>query len=371
VIQVRYGINRGNQKGLHPWLTDLETKVIRGECCARAAHTLKEKGFCPDIICGHPGWGEMLFLKEIWPNVPVLAYQEFYYRAYGLDYDFDKELQKDPSWEDTSRIRIKTANQLISSQVIDWSVAPTHFQKSTFPQFIKDRMSVIHDGIDTDMAAPKRDNESISLKLRSGEVLDQSQKIVSFVNRRLEPYRGCHTMIRAIPHIQQRCPNAKVVIVGRQKGVSYGSPCAEGEWKDHFLAEIENQYNPENVIFTGPLEYEDYLSLMKITAAHIYLTYPFVLSWSMLEAMSCEAPLIGSNTPPVKEVVEDGKNGLLTDFFDEKALAQKVEDMLNDPKMAKTLGRKARQTVLESYSLNKCVPRQLGLISLVASGALR
>ena len=370
VIQIRYGINRGNQKGLHPWLTDLETKVIRGECCAKAAQRLKEKGFVPDIICGHPGWGEMLFLKEVWPNVPILAYQEFYYRAYGLDYDFDKELQKEPTWEDTARIRMKTANQLIHSQVSDWSVTPTQFQKSTFPEFIKQRMSVIHDGVDTEIATPRKDDESINLQVNNGLKLSEEDEIVSFVNRRLEPYRGCHTMIRAIPHIQKKCPNAKIVIVGRLTGVSYGSPCAVGEWKDYFLSEIEGQYNPQNVFFTGPLKYDDYIALMKITRAHVYLTYPFVLSWSMLEAMSCKAPVIGSNTPPVREVIEDGFSGLLTDFFDEKALAERIESMLKDREMAARLGSNARQTVLNSYSLNRCVPRQLGLISLIASGAI-
>jgi glycosyltransferase involved in cell wall biosynthesis len=158
--------------------------------------------------------------------------------------------------------------------------------------------------------------------------------------------------------------------VGRQEGVSYGSPCEVGEWKDRFLSEIKGSYNPDNVFFTGPLEYADYMSLMKITSAHIYLTYPFVLSWSMLEAMSCEAPIIGSQTPPVSEVILDGQNGLLTDFFDSKMLADKVEILLKDKSLAISLGKAARQKVLEKYSLSRCLPQQLALISLLASGAL-
>jgi glycosyltransferase involved in cell wall biosynthesis len=371
VLQIQYGITRGNQKGLHPWLTDIETKVIRGECCARAAVKLKEKGLMPDIICGHPGWGELLFLKEIWPNTPMLTYQEFYYRAYGLDFDFDKELQKDPSWEDTSRIRIKTANQLISSEVTDWSITPTHFQKSTFPRHIQDRMTVIHDGVDIEIARPRERNEEIRVEVQKGIELNENDEIISFVNRRLEPYRGCHTMIRAIPYIQERCPNAKIVLVGREQGVSYGSPCQNGEWKDKFLAEIESSYNPDNVIFTGQLAYEKYISLMRITKAHIYLTYPFVLSWSMLEAMACGAPVIGSRTGPVEEVIKDGYNGLLVDFFDSKKLAERVASVIRDKEFAEELGVNARNTIVNSYGLNKCVPRQLALISLVASGAMQ
>ena len=370
VIQIQYGITRGNQKGLHPWMTDMETKVIRGECCARAAIKLKEKGFVPTIICGHPGWGEMLFLKEVWPDTPMLTYQEFYYRAYGLDFDFDKELQKNPSWEDTSRIRIKTANQLISSEVTDWSIAPTHFQKSTFPRHIQDRMSVIHDGIDIEKARPRERDEKVTVEVQKGIMLNTNDEIITFVNRRLEPYRGCHTMIRSIPYIQERCPNAKIVLVGREQGVSYGSPCQDGEWKDKFLAEIKGSYNPENVIFTGQLAYDTYISLMRISKAHIYLTYPFVLSWSMLEAMSCGAPVIGSSTGPVEEIIQDEVNGLLVDFFDSRGLAERVESVLKDKTLAKELGRNARNTIVESYNLDKCVPRQLALISLVASGAM-
>ena len=177
-------------------------------------------------------------------------------------------------------------------------------------------------------------------------------------------------MIRAIPYIQERCPEAKIVVVGRQTGVSYGSPCTNGEWKDQFLAEIKGNYNPDNVVFTGAIKYEDFISLMKITSAHIYLTYPFVLSLSMLEAMSCGAPLIGSNTGPVEEVLRDGENGLITDFFDPVMLAEKIDLLLKNRELSAALGSNARDKVLESYDLAKCLPKQLGLISLVASGAL-
>jgi len=201
-------------------------------------------------------------------------------------------------------------------------------------------------------------------------VLQRGESIITFVNRRLEPYRGCHTFIRAIPRIQALHPGARIVIVGLQQGVSYGAACPQGEWKDQFLAEIEGSYEPSRVHFTGSLPYDTFLHLLQLSVTHAYLTYPFVMSWSLLEAMSSECAVVGSATGPVQEVIEHGRNGLLVDFFDPTALADALVELLNNRKLAKTLGQAARQTVLEHYSLERCVPRQLALLKLVASRSL-
>ena len=368
VHYIRYKLDRGNTPGVHGLVSETEAKVIRGEACARACHFLKDQGFIPDVILAHPGWGEALFLPDIWPDVPLLAYQEFFYHPTGLDTDFDPELQTNRAWEACSKIRMKNAYLNLTLQDSYWNVAPTQFQRSTFPSTVQHKFSVIHDGVDALKASPN--GLSASLTLPCGTLLTKGDPIVTFVNRSLEPYRGCHTFLRSIPLLQNLIPEVRVVIVGSTSGVSYGSACPSGEWRDRFLAEIEGDYDPSRVHFTGTLPYEHFLPLLRLSACHVYLTYPFVLSWSLLEAMSCACPVVGSSTAPVQEVIRDGYNGLLVDFFSPQALAEAMADLLRSPERAAALGRAARDTVLKDYSLDVCLPRQLQLINLVASRSI-
>ncbi len=363
-----YGLHRGNTPGTHPWVVECESKVIRGEACAAAAAELRYQGFFPDLICAHPGWGESLFLKEIWPNAPLLSYQEFFYHPRGFDYDFDPELQGEPSWQDCAYLRMKNANLLLNLQDSDWNVTPTSFQRSTFPSGWQSRISCIHDGIDTDIAAP--DPAVAPLTLPDGTVIARGEPVVTFANRRVEPYRGCHTFMRALPRLQQLHPEVRVVIVGEQQGVCYGKPAPGGSWKSVFLEELQGRIDLSRVHFTGSLPYDRFLQLLRITAAHVYLTYPFVLSWSLLEAMSSQAPVVGSATPPVQEVISDGKNGLLVDFFAPDQLAEAVVSLLRDPERAAAFGAAARCTVKQRYDLSVCLPKQLSLLQLVAGHVL-
>ena len=368
VTYYRYGLRRGNQPGLHPWVQDLETKVLRGEACGIAANQLKENGFTPDLICGHPGWGELLFLKDIWPSTPLLTYQEFFYNARGFDFDFDLEFQKHPNWAESGSLRMKTANQLLNLQASTWSITPTRFQRSTYPTEWQKRISVIHDGIDTSKACPNPDTKAV--KLADGTTITSEDNLVTFVNRSLEPYRGCHTMIRAIPYLQELNPDTKILIVGSTTGVSYGSPCPNSEWKEVFLSEIEGKYDPNKVHFAGKIPYEDFIPILQMSKVHVYLTYPFVLSWSLLEAMSCECAIVGSSTAPVQDVIKHGHNGLLVNFFDPQNLANTIAELLHNRPLAKQLGMAARETVLKDYELNECVKHQIALIELVASGSI-
>ena len=363
-----YKPSRGNQPGLHPWVLDIETKIIRAEACANAAAQLKSEGFTPDLICGHPGWGEMLFLKDIWPSTPSLTYQEFFYNPLGFDYDFDKELQGTPNWQARANIRTKTANQLLNLESSTWSVTPTKFQQQSYPEAWRNRISVIHDGINTQKARPSNNQKSI--KVSETVSLNPDENIITFVNRNLEPYRGCHTFIRSIPIIQRLIPDAKILIVGETSGVSYGAKCPSGEWKDYFLTEIHGQYDPRNVYFVGTVPYEQFIPILQISKVHVYLTYPFVLSWSLLEAMSCGCAVVGSDTAPVKEVITDQKNGLLVDFFNPNQLAEAIAELLKNRKLANEIGKAARNHIVNNFELKSCVQRQLALMELVANRAL-
>ena len=364
-----YTPKRGNGNDVHPLALETETKVIRAEACAEAAERLKHRGFTPDIICGHPGWGEILFLRNIWPNTPILMYQEFFYRAQGFDYDFDPELQADLTWKKYAKAEMKNANTLLNLESATWNITPTLFQQSSFPEHYQNRMSVIHDGI-SGLAKPAPTKGGLTLRLKNGHQLKQGDPIVTFVNRSIEPYRGYHSFIRAIPTLQKINPEAQVVIVGSETGVSYGSRCPKGEWKEYFLNEIEGQFDPTKVHFAGRHIYDNFLKLLQLSQVHVYLTYPFVLSWSLLEAMSSGCAIVGSKTPPVVEVLENEHNGILVDFFSPDSIAKQIDRLLRDRKLAIKLGAQSREDAIKKYSLEQCLPRQLDLIRDVAKGKI-
>ena len=365
----RYRLERGNTNGIHPLVLETESKVLRADGCSKAAHQLKGEGFQPDLICAHPGWGEPLFIKAIWPNVPLLCYQEFFYREHGFDTNFDAEFENHRDWQSQAKTMMKNAYLHLTLDQADWNVSPTHFQASSFPEHYRRRISVIHDGVDVSLAVPNP--TPAPLELSDGTLLNHGEQIVTFVNRRLEPYRGCHTFLRSIPEIQKLCPEARIVIVGETKGVSYGAVCHQGEWKDRFLAEIEGQYDPSRVHFTGTLPYEQFIPLLQLSACHVYLTYPFVMSWSLLEAMACGCAVVGSDTAPVREVIRHGHNGLLVDFFSPLDLATATAELLHNREQARAFGVEARRTVERTYDLDVCVTRQLALMDLVASGSIQ
>lgn len=361
---VQYEMKREPSK-LHGFAHDFEGKVVYGEAAARAALALKAEGFSPDIICGHPGWGETLFLRDVWPDARMLTFQEFYYRGANADFNFDPNFPVADAaayW----KLRARNAAFLLALEGSDWSVSPTRWQWSQLPAFARARTSVIHDGVDT---AAVRPNPGATIKLGRAGTCRPGDEIITFVNRNLEPYRGYHMFMRALPEILRRRPKARAVIVGGNE-VSYG-PAAPGgrSWKDVFLAEVHDRLDMSRVHLVGKVAYPTYLNLLQVSAAHVYLTYPFVLSWSMLESMAAECLVIGSRTPPVTEVIEHGRNGLLVDFFAADAIAETVVDALARPKHYRDLRKAARRTVLERYDLaSVCLPRHLALIRDVAAG---
>ena len=360
VRTVRHTVKRGSTSGIHPLAQDFESKMIRGESAARTAFSMRAEGFVPDIICGHPGWGETLFLKDVWPDTPILSFFEFAYRHQGADVGFDPEFPL--SGEEAYRVRSKNASILLALASSDWLVTPTKWQGQQLPPEYQDRLSIIHDGIDTKLVSPNC-RARIALS-RDGLELKPGDEVVTFVNRNLEPYRGYHTFMRALPAILRQRPNARAVLVGGD-GVSYGAPPASGKsYRSTYLSEVETDLDISRVHFVGTIPYNIYLQLLQISAAHVYLTYPFVLSWSLLEAMSVGCAVVGSSTQPVQEVITDGRNGILVDFLSPEDISTAVIDILARPDRYKSLRACARHTIINQYDLNTvCLPAHIKLIN--------
>ncbi|GAA5181133.1 glycosyltransferase [Niveibacterium umoris] len=344
---------------------DWQAKVIRGKATADVVRQLAAQGFVPDLVFGHSGWGETLFIKDVLPACKLAVYGEYYYSAFGRDARFDPEFaSKDP--DAALRIRLKNTHLLHALEAADAVVSPTAFQRDSHPEVFRPKIDVIHDGIDTPRFRP--DPKAVVHLRGAGVSLKAGDEVVTFVARSLEPYRGYHVFMRALPRLLRERPQARVVIVGAE-GVSYGAPGPDnGSWKNTFLDEVRNQIDPSRVHFVGRLPHELLTQLMQVSAAHVYLTYPFVLSWSLLEAMSVGCTIVGSRTAPVEEVIRHGENGLLVDFFDAEALAATVADVLANRAAYRGLGAAARQSVVERYDLRSvCLPAQLDFIRRLAA----
>ncbi len=364
-------VMRPRSQRAHPWLADFESKVLRGEACLHAALQLKQQGFTPDVIIAHPGWGESLFLKDVWPQARLGIYAEFFYHAHGADCNFDPEFPSErPELED-SRLRMKNLGMQLHFDLADAALSPTRWQADTYPASFRGKITVVHDGIDTQAVKPDYD-ASLNLTLQDGATLKltAADEVISFVNRNLEPYRGYHIFMRALPEILAKRPNARVVLVGGND-VSYGPAPKDGQsWMEIFRSEVKpliSEADWQRVHFVGKLPYPDLLRLFQLAAVHVYLTYPFVLSWSLLEAMATGCAIVGSDTGPVREVIRDGDTGKLVNFFDAAALAQQVCALLENPDERKRLGLNARRFIVEKYDLKSvCLPAQLAWIRNLA-----
>ncbi|MCX7558354.1 glycosyltransferase family 4 protein [Sulfitobacter sp. F26204] len=338
-----------------------EEAVGSGFGAAMAARRLEtEEGFVPDIVIGHVGWGELTFFKQVWPEVPIIGFFEYYYNLKGGLVGFDPE--EPVSAHAPFLMQARNAVPLANIEVVDQGHVPTFWQRDRFPTSFHDRMYVCHDGIRTDKLRPDPDVE-----LRLGRLdapLTREDEVLTYVARNLERARGFHVFMRALPRIMQERPSARVLIVGGND-VSYGGKSDNPKGlRGEMEQEVGDQLDWDRLHFLGRIPYPDYQKLVQLSRCHVYLTMPFVLSWSLLESMSMGATVVAADVAPVREAITHGKTGLLVDFFDSDALAKQVVEVLAEPQKFAHLAKAARAHVVSEYDfLKKCLPEHLGQIN--------
>ncbi len=361
ITKVVFAPSREPHPQVHHYVRTLESAVLQGQAVFRVLEQLKAQGFVPDVVYGHSGWGPTLFIKDALPRTPMLCYFEWFYNARGSDADFDPS---DPlSLDDYPRIRTKNAPILLDLYSCDRGLSPTLWQRSQFPPEFQNKISVLHDGVDTDYFVPHLGSRLVLPEV--GLDLSDVDELVTYVARGMEPYRGFPQFIQAIAHLQQRRPHCHVVIVGSER-VCYGKSLPDGRSYKAMMLE-QCPLDLTRVHFVGSLPYGQYLKVLQASSVHVYLTRPFVLSWSMIEAMSAGCLVLASNTAPVVEVIQDGQNGLLVDFFAPQQIAERISEVLDHPNRMAELRANARQTALQRYNLSQLLPLHLNLIAQVAT----
>ncbi len=359
---VPYPKPAGPPAEVHVAARKLDAALRRADIVAHTAQNLKQLGFRPDIIIGHHGWGELLNVRDVWPDTPLLGYFEFYYSADGIDVGFDPEFPTHPA--EHPRIRAKNGVNLLALNLGAHGQTPTKWQLSTYPEWARPCITLLPEGVDLDICKPNAEVRRRPLKI-NGTTIRPGDKLVTYVARDLEPYRGFHVMMRAVPHLLRARKDVRVVLVGAD-GISYGRPPPEGTWRQKMLEELGDRIDPDRVLFPGRLDYKLYAAMLQRSDAHVYLSYPFVASWSLREALATGCVVIGGDTPTVSEFVRDKKNGLLVPFFDSQGLANTVLGALEDAAMARRLREGARRYAEQQLGMTDYMARYEGLIGKLA-----
>jgi glycosyltransferase involved in cell wall biosynthesis len=359
VTKVLFKPTRGVRPETHPYLRPTEEAVLDGQAVFRVCAQLREQGFVPDLVCAHSGWGPGLYAKDVFPKAKLLVYFEWYYHGRGGDADFIDPHAMD---DDTAcRIRTRNAPLLLDLADCDRGTCPTAFQRDQFPAIFHPKLTVLHDGIDTDYFTPAPGTNLVLPDLD----LSGAKEIVTYATRGMEPYRGFPQFMRAAALLLKRRPGLHIVVAGSDT-VAYSRKLPAGQsYKQQALDEL-GAADLSRLHFTGALPYGQYLQLLRASAAHVYLTVPFVLSWSLLESMAAGCLVVGSDTAPVREVIADGRNGLLVDFFSPEAIADKVIWALDHRREGDKLRAAARDFIVQRYALADLLPRQIALMREVA-----
>jgi glycosyltransferase involved in cell wall biosynthesis len=366
VRKVTYARPPTGVAGAHPYAAEFEAAMRRAEACADGARQIKKLGFEPDIIIGHHGWGEMLNLVDVYPGVPILGYFEFFYQTEKADVNFDAEFPIPVTR--FGGVRAKNAINLLALSLGQHGQVPTIWQKSTYPDWAQPQLNLLHEGVDLSLCKPDPAANKGKLIVNDMTVLP-AQKLITYVARNLEPYRGFHTLMRALPEILNRRKDVVVSIVGGDE-ISYGSAHPNGPWREILLAELKGKLDLSRIHFHGKIPYDYHLALLRRSDAHVYFSYPFVASWSLREALACGCLVIGGDSPTVTEFVHHNQTGLVTSATDHNELAKTILTAFANPKRTAPLRQAARAYAEDHLDLKTYLANYRLLVETVTGKSL-
>ena len=349
-----YKLKRQVPDNCHRYLRYYEECIIHGQSAAELALHLKNQGFYPDIIYGHT-WGQTLFMKDVFPESKLLCYFEWFFHSKDSYSDF---AGNEVPIDEHAKFRIDNSQILVDLHTCDAGLCPTNYQIKQFPDVYKNKIKVLHDGIDTDFCV-RKDDAVLEIP-EKGLKLTKNDEVVTYGTRGMDPYRGFPEFMKAVEKLQKKRPNMHVVISGKDR-VCYGPPLPDGKTYKQLMLETLD-LDLDRIHFTGLLPFDKYIDMLNITSAHVYLTYPFVCSWSLLNAMACETPIIASNTEPVLEFLEDKKNALLFDFFNIDDQVEKIEYALDNRNKMEPLRKAARKLIVKKYAQKDLLPKHINYL---------
>jgi glycosyltransferase involved in cell wall biosynthesis len=358
VPMLRYGLPRGTTPGILPLAVRAEADLIRGGMALKAAQRARDQGFEPDVIVGHTGWGETVFLHEVWPQARQVLYPEFIYAGRGRDIGFDPEFR--PLTEEmVLQGEAKNAISVLSLTRAEAIVCPTPYQASTLPAVFQPRVRIIHEGVDL---AALRPGPAEPFALDDGRLIAPGAPVITHVNKNMEPLRGLHILARALPRLLAEVPEAQVLLIGQVGTGGYAGQAPDGKtWKDVCFEGLD--IDPARVHVLGRVPHARMIAALRRSTAHVYYTYPFVLSWSLAEAMALGCYVIGSDTAPVRDAIEDGVNGRLLPFFDPAALSEALIAACRAPEAQAPLRQAARRTAEALFSRDRARAAWLALLA--------
>jgi glycosyltransferase involved in cell wall biosynthesis len=315
----------------------------------------------PDLIVGHSGFGSTLFLPELFPAARLINYFEYFYHPHNSDMDFR------PEWpvleEDVLRARTRNAMILLDMEYCHAGYSPTEYQASLMPAAYRPKLRVLHDGIDTEFW---RRRPPAAERAFGPHTFGPETRIVTYVSRGFESMRGFDIFLRAAKHIYTADARVVFLIVGSDR-VSYGGDLKfirEKSFREFMLK--QDDYDLSRLIFLGQVKPADLVRVLSLSDLHIYLTVPFVLSWSLLNALACGCTVLASDTAPVREFIRPGETGLLRNFFDVEGFAAAALEVLKDPAAYRHLGQAGERLIREHYSLQTIIPRMTTFYEEVA-----